>query len=339
MLPALPGSSSARRRMASRGTPAALSSVLVCSVIRLLLVPKPKLASLARYAQPYARHLPALRVEREHREARLPRWLGRAGEPGYRRADDGRLHDVVAPALLERAFPLAHPHVHVVDHDAFGTQPPHVPLRLDPRVVPGVVDELGVPDHLGVACAPPRLPDRQPVVVPRRHRDAEDEAGRRPALHDQLGEVLARQVGGERLPQARAARRAHRGADGLELQPPGGEGPDGQPDADDAVPAEFRALLAHPADGGVPRVVHRLHERGERPHTAGAAAGHLSDAPVGPEWAVPRPRARAPVPARVPDVVNGSAEYLADGLEADAADRGELVGGQRRTPRAAAPDL
>src|SRR5579875_4198521 len=250
MLPALPGSSSARRRMASRGTPAALSSVLVCSVIRLLLVPKPKLASLARYAQPYARHLPALRVEREHREARLPRWLGRAGEPGYRRADDGGLHDVVTPALLERAFPLAHPQVHVVDHDAFGTQPPHVPLHLDPCVVPALVDEFGIPDHFGVACAPPRLPDRQPVIVPRCHRYAENEAGRHPALHDQLGEVLARQVGGEGPSQARAARRAYGGANGLELEPSGGEVPNGQPDADDAVPAKLRALLAHPADGG-----------------------------------------------------------------------------------------
>src|ERR1700684_874345 len=55
--------------------------------------------------------------------------------------------------------------------------------------------------------------------------------------------------------------------------------------------------------------------------------------------AEPRPASRAAVPPAVADVVDGGAEHLADGLEPHGLDRRELVGRQRGTPGAAAPDL
>ena len=58
-----------------------------------------------------------------------------------------------------------------------------------------------------------------------------------------------------------------------------------------------------------------------------------------PSGVVAAPRARAAVAADVADVVDRGAEHLADGLEADRADRGELIRGERRPPGAAAPDL
>src|SRR5262249_40718653 len=51
------------------------------------------------------------------------------------------------------------------------------------------------------------------------------------------------------------------------------------------------------------------------------------------------PAAGAAVATGVADVVDARAEHLADRLEADATDRGELLGGERRPPGAAAPDL
>jgi len=45
------------------------------------------------------------------------------GEPGDRGPDAGGLHDVVAAALLDRAFPFADPHVHGGDHHALGAEP------------------------------------------------------------------------------------------------------------------------------------------------------------------------------------------------------------------------
>src|SRR5271166_4320960 len=111
MLPARPGSSSARRRMASCGTPAApSSSETFWSVIRLLL----------RSSDSYTRGLPALRVQGQYGEGRLPLVIRPHGETGDRGADDRRFHDVVAPPFLHGAFALADAQLHVGDHDALG---------------------------------------------------------------------------------------------------------------------------------------------------------------------------------------------------------------------------
>jgi hypothetical protein len=73
-------------------------------------------------------------------------------------------------------------------------------VKLTSGIAPDVVYEFGITEHFGVAGAPPGLMARQPVVVPDPHRDAEHQASRHPARQDQLGEVLAGQVGGERPP-------------------------------------------------------------------------------------------------------------------------------------------
>src|SRR6185437_11281716 len=131
--------------------------------------------------------------------------------------------------------------------------------------------------------------------------------------------------------------RADRGADDLELEPAGREPADVDAGADHAVPAERGALGLHPADRLVPGLVHGPDQRAEGPGAAGS--GHRRDTAVRrrePAPAGPGTRARV---ADVADVVDRGAEDLANRLEADAADRGELVGGQRRAPGAAGPDL
>src|SRR5579862_5239880 len=98
--PALPGCSSARRAMASRGTPAASSSVAMfaCSV---MFSPMRSLAPL--YPDPG--RLAPLWVQR-HDGQRL-RFVSAlqagGGEPDDRGADVGGLHDVIAAAQIGRA--------------------------------------------------------------------------------------------------------------------------------------------------------------------------------------------------------------------------------------------
>jgi ABC-type multidrug transport system fused ATPase/permease subunit len=125
--------------------------------------------------------------------------LRRPGEPGDPGPDHGGLDDVVTPPLLNRAFALPYPHLHIGNHHALRADPLHVRLQLPAGIVTHIVDQLGIAHHLGVSRTPPGLPDGQPVIVPGSDRDAEHQPGRHPALHDQLGEVLPGQVGGERL--------------------------------------------------------------------------------------------------------------------------------------------
>src|SRR3984957_16892235 len=315
-----------------------LSSELCWSVI---VSPHPAhAASPAGYcpsaSQPHPCGLAALRVERQDRQ----RWwrLGHRGEPDHGGAHDRRLHDVIFAVLLDRALALVDPHVHLADHDAFPAQAAHVFLQLLAGVVPGIVHQLGVAPNPGVARAPPGLAHGQPVVVPGPDGDAQRQPGRHPARGDHLREVLPGQVGAERLRERRRSRRAHRGADRLELQPASGERADRQGHPDDAVPAQLGALGGHPGDGQVPRVVHGLGERTER--AVAAPPGHLGHAAVRLRVrAEPGPRPRAVVPAREADVVDGGAEHLADGLEARRPDRGELLGAERRTPGPAGLDF
>ena len=102
-------------------------------------------------------------------------------------------------------------------------------------------------------------------------REAQHEPCGYPAPHDQLGEILPGQVTGKGHPWPECrARCAYRGADSLELQPPEGKRPPGQPDAHHPVPAKLGALGCHPVDGVAPGLVHGLHERAERPRAAPA---------------------------------------------------------------------
>src|SRR6516164_8276621 len=111
--PGVPGFSSASRRSASCGTPAALSSVEVCSVIVLL---GSTLFLLVRglSAQLDPGCLAPFRVEGQDRQAGPFRRPGRGAEAGDCRADRGGLDDVVAPVFLDRALALAHPHLHAL---------------------------------------------------------------------------------------------------------------------------------------------------------------------------------------------------------------------------------
>src|ERR1700761_9434211 len=163
--PALPGCSSESRLMASCGTPAAPRSVVCWLVIDVLLS--------SVLADVDARRLAALRVEGHDGERRsLIPFEMTALEFDDRGADVDRLDDVIAAALLGRALALADPQVHAGDDHALGADALDVGGELLPGVVPGVVDQLGPPADLGVARRPARLPDRLPVVVPGRDRDA-----------------------------------------------------------------------------------------------------------------------------------------------------------------------
>src|SRR5262249_58316575 len=72
----------------------------------------------------------------------------------------------------------------------------------------------------------------------------------------------------------------------------------------------------------------------------GAGPGDRGDALVRRgEAAITGPRPGAGPSAGVADVVDRRPEHLADRLEADAPDRRELVGRERRSPGPAAPDL
>src|ERR1700691_4886781 len=229
--PALPGRNSARRRIASWGTPSRVRSAEVWSVIWTpwcsclvwsLVVPRASASKLHPCC------LAPLRIEGEDREAVFPSVRAAPVELCDRRSDDRRLGDVVPAVLLHRALALPDPQVHGPHHDTAGAEPGRVPLHLGTGVVPGLVHQVGIPAHLGVPASPPRLVDRETVVMPGADRDSEAEAGGTPARHDQLGEVLAGQIGRERPLERDPAGRTHGRADRPELQAASGERADRQ---------------------------------------------------------------------------------------------------------------
>ena len=125
-----------------------------------------------------------------------------SGEPSDGRAEDARLDDMVASARLRRAVAHRHAQLHLRDHRALGPEPLNVAAQPVPRVAPRLIDDVGPAHDLAVTRPPARLPGGLPVVVAGPDRNAEHQPGRHPARHDQLGEILPRQVRGEgrRLP-------------------------------------------------------------------------------------------------------------------------------------------
>jgi hypothetical protein len=107
--------------------------------------------------------------------------------------------------------------------DAIGAQPAYRLLQPAPRIVPHRDDQLGVGRHLNVPHTQAAGAGHQAVVMQRGHRNAQRDPGRHPAAHDQLGEVLAGQGGGERAVRRRAAASPHGRADHRELDGAGGQ--------------------------------------------------------------------------------------------------------------------
>src|SRR5215469_13412787 len=172
--PALPGCSSASRRIASCGTPVISADCCVITAPALHLdflpdyhaVPRARRrgsvlsadSHIASGRQAFAPdRLAALRVEREYRQARPFGTALRPGEMRDRGADDRRLRDVIARAFLRLALALVHAKVHALDDDALRAHLRHVVLQLVPCVVPGHVHQLGIAADLGVARRPPGL--------------------------------------------------------------------------------------------------------------------------------------------------------------------------------------
>ena len=78
-------------------------------------------------AEPYARGLPSLRVERDDCQRRPVRTAPLA-EMRDRGADDGRLHYMVAASFLNRALVLADVNGHLLQHYAVRAVPGDVAL-------------------------------------------------------------------------------------------------------------------------------------------------------------------------------------------------------------------
>src|SRR5258708_18133066 len=212
--------------------------------------------------------------------------------------------------FLARALVLAARLSHARYHAPSPAEAANVLPQLVPGVVPGLVDQVGVAADLGVPAHPAAgLVPGEPVVVPGADRDPQGQADRDHAIGDQLREVLSRYVGGERALERHRPRRPHRGADGLEFEASGREGPDRQRHANDAMPAKLYAFGRHPPDPRPAGRIQRLDQRrvgrpGSRTrHRPGRAlvAGPACSEPVGTtEIAI----ARTAVTAAVPEVVN-----------------------------------
>src|SRR5580693_6809416 len=123
---------------------------------------------------------------------------GGPGDRGDRGADEGRLHDVVAPAHVRGAILGAYPHPHRGDHDAVGAEPANVVVQRAPGLVAAAADKFGPAAHFHVARPPAGLPGGREIVVPGPDGDAERQPGWHPARRHELGEVLAGQSGSKR---------------------------------------------------------------------------------------------------------------------------------------------
>ena len=186
--------------MASCGTPAAPSSSLTFwSVIRLLL----------RSSDSYARGLPRCGSRDSTARVGCRSWPADSAE---KRAIDVPM--IVVSTMWSR-LPSCMGHSPLADAHAAcrrsrrpaAPMPPHLPLELNPRVVPASWTSSVYPETSALP-APQRVwPTVSQSSWRRRDRDPERETGRHPAAHDQLGKILPGQVGGEGALR-RAARRA-----------------------------------------------------------------------------------------------------------------------------------
>jgi hypothetical protein len=108
--------------------------------------------------------------------------------------------------------------------------------------------------HLGVRNAPADGARRHEAVVQPGYRDAKRNPGRHPAADEQLRDVPASQLGGERPGPRRTIFGPHGCADHSELDRGDREAiaqglGDLERGAHDAVTAKIRGLAAHPVDG------------------------------------------------------------------------------------------
>jgi hypothetical protein len=271
------------------------------------------------------------------------RWPGLA-EPGDSRAEDARLDDMVAPASLRRAVPHRHAQLHARDDRALGPEPPDVSVQPAPGLAARLIDDIGPPGDLAITRPPAGLPRGLPVVMARPDRDAEHDPDRHPARHDQLGEILPRQVRSEwrGLRARRTIPYPDRGAERRELLPAEQKRPPRHPKRHYSIPAELGALRRHPLHRRPPGLIHGPYQRPQRPVivslTALTNAFRLVAGGRNLRRVLRRCRdPRTAVPVAVRDPEDGRTEHLANRFEANAADRGELSRGQRRPPRPAGP--
>ena len=180
-----------------------------------------------------------------------------------------------------------------------------------PRVVhpPRVVGQL-------LVLAPGEQPRRPRLLRPARDhvgdRRAGDDADRPEAVADELGEVLAGQVRDDRRVLELVALGAHRGADGDELDEPGGPlvAAAAQAHADHRVGPDGQRLVAQAAERERARVVPRV---GLGLELEGVARAHR-----------PRPAALAQRHRLPAHLVEAAAHHLRDRREAGLADHQRL---------------
>ena len=190
-----------------------------------------------------------------------------------------------------RTLPVMHPQVNGGYHDALRTYPGHVGGELHPGIMPGHVDQLGVAVHLGVRGISGGRSGDLPVIVPGPDRDPQRYADRHPARVDELGEVLAGQIGAERVRRGRARPRPARPCRSPGTPARQSELTDSERHAHDPMPAQRGALCRHPADRRVPGLVQRLDHRAD---AKSALAGHPRERPgrTGVRYWTSRPRSR-----------------------------------------------
>ena len=324
MLPGRPGCSSASRVIASCDSPTTAGSVTVSSQ-----------KGAARAAAGPGRSRPGAGTGRSRCRPPSPRRRGRGRRCRRRRT----------ARLIRRLMSR---------HDGGGAcaVPGGVGGEPAAGAGAGLGGEVGVAHDLLVAPGPAaRL--GPPVVVPDHHRDAEQQRGRHPAGGDQLAELLAGKVGGERPLRVDVAVGPYGRADRPELQPGALERSNREPHRDDPVAADPGGLGLHPLHGRAPRGVERVAQAGgldgaghpapavpAGPAGDAAARGATAGEPTGAAGQAARPAAARPAPAvadaAVPvagpaDRVDTAAEDLPDRGEADRADRvmlghGEVAG-------------
>jgi len=155
-------------------------------------------------------------MERQDSEARRPSRLATVGESHHGGTCDDRLGEMVRGGQVRVAPVAADAQCHRGHDDALSAQLAHHLLEPVPRILPHMDHQAGIARHLRVPRAPGARTGRHQGVVQAGYRDAQYDAGWHPAVHQQLREVRAGQLGGEWASQRRAAAAPHGRADRLE---------------------------------------------------------------------------------------------------------------------------